>query len=97
MLAEVKAELGDEVTAKQYLSEVHNRAFATPELANLDGFISKWGGIKEAIQQERKLEFGGERPYGGAGEYHPPPGNVLCCQRGRPGGQDSDDNRRTYL
>ena len=48
MLAEVKAELGDEVTAKQYLSEVHNRAFATPELANLDGFISKWGGIKEA-------------------------------------------------
>lgn len=60
MLAEVKAELGDEVTAKQYLSEVHNRAFATPELANLDGFISKWGGIKEAIQQERKLEFGGE-------------------------------------
>ena len=56
MLAEVKAELGDEMTAKQYLSEVHNRAFATPELANLDGFISKWGGVKEAIQQERKLE-----------------------------------------
>ena len=26
-----------------------------------------------------------------------PSGNVLCCQRGRPGGEDSDDNRRTYL
>ncbi|WP_349878601.1 RagB/SusD family nutrient uptake outer membrane protein, partial [Bacteroides cellulosilyticus] len=60
MLAEVYAELGDEMTAKLELAKVHNRAFATTELADLDGFINKYGGIKGAIAQERKLEFGGE-------------------------------------
>ena len=60
MLAEVKDELGDEMTARMLLSEVHNRAFASAELADLDGFINRCGGITEAIAQERKLEFGGE-------------------------------------
>jgi len=60
MLAEVKAELGDEMSAKLELAKVHNRAFASTQLADLDGFISKCGGVKQAIAQERKLEFGGE-------------------------------------
>ena len=51
----------------------------------------------QRVFHSTRQSSGGERPYGGAGEYHPPSGNVLCCQRGRPGGQDSDDNRRTYL
>lgn len=60
MQAEVEAELGDDVSAKMNLAAVHNRAFATETLANLDGFIAKCGGMKEAIAEERKLEFGGE-------------------------------------
>lgn len=60
MLAEVEAELGNEGQAKTELQKVHNRAFASPELANLDGFIAKCGGLKAAILEERKLEFGGE-------------------------------------
>jgi len=60
MLAEVYAELGDEASAKSELRKVHERAFANATLANLDGFITKCGGIKEAVAQERKLEFGGE-------------------------------------
>ena len=35
MLAEVKAELGDEVTAKQYLSEVHNECIGNLNLLTL--------------------------------------------------------------
>jgi len=60
MLAEVEAELGEDSKAKEELRKVHERAFKTPALANLDGFITNCGGIKEAIAQERKLEFGGE-------------------------------------
>ena len=64
---------------------------------NLDTLRSYGNHIIEPATGGTRQPSGGERPYGGAGEYHPPPGNVLCCQRGRPGGQDSDDNRRTYL
>lgn len=60
MLAEVEVELGNEGPAKTELQKVHNRAFASTELANLDGFIAKCGGLKAAILEERKLEFGGE-------------------------------------
>ena len=60
MLAEVKAELGDEAGAKAELRKVRERAFPTAADANVDGFIARCGGIKEAIAQERKLEFGGE-------------------------------------
>ena len=60
MLAEVYAELGDDAKAKEELRKVHERAFKSAALANLDGFIAKCGGIKEAVAQERKLEFGGE-------------------------------------
>lgn len=60
MLAEVYAELGEDAAAKTELRKIHERAFATPDLAKLDEFITKNGGLKEAIQQERKLEFGGE-------------------------------------
>lgn len=60
MLAEVYAELDEEGNAKIELAKVHNRAFANESLANLDGFISKNGGIKAAILEERKLEFAGE-------------------------------------
>lgn len=60
MLAEVYAELGDDIQAKSNLTLVHNRAFASAAAANVDGFINKCGGIKAAIAQERKLEFGGE-------------------------------------
>jgi starch-binding outer membrane protein, SusD/RagB family len=60
MLAEVYAELGEDNLAKEELRKVHERAFANATLADLDGFISDCGDIKEAIAQERKLEFGGE-------------------------------------
>jgi SusD family. len=60
MLAEVYAELGEDGKAKEELRKVHERAFANATLANLDGFITKCGSLKEAIAQERKLEFGGE-------------------------------------
>jgi hypothetical protein len=60
MLAEVYAELGEDVNAKAELAKVHNRAFANATLADLDGFITKNGGLKEAISEEVKLEFGGE-------------------------------------
>ncbi|WP_321518047.1 RagB/SusD family nutrient uptake outer membrane protein [uncultured Bacteroides sp.] len=60
MLAEVYAELGQDDLAKAELRKVHERAFKTAALANVDGFITKCGGIKEAVAQERKLEFGGE-------------------------------------
>lgn len=60
MLAEVKAALGDDASAKQYLSMVRNRAFASTSEANVDGFISKCGSVLDAVLEERKLEFGGE-------------------------------------
>ena len=46
--------------AKQYLSMVRNRAFASTSEANVDGFISKCGSVLDAVLEERKLEFGGE-------------------------------------
>ena len=52
MLAEVKAALGDDASAKQYLSMVRNRAFATSE-ANVDGFIRKCGSVLDAVLEER--------------------------------------------
>ena len=60
MLAEVKAALGDDASAKQYLSMVRNRVFASTSEANVDGFISKCGSVLDAVLEERKLEFGGE-------------------------------------
>ncbi len=60
MLAEVYAELGETSLAEAELKKVHDRAYTSAADANLSGFISKCGGIKEAIAQERKLEFGGE-------------------------------------
>ncbi len=60
MLAEVEAALGNDGTAKNYLAMVHNRAFASESLANLDGFITKAGSVYDAVLEERKLEFGGE-------------------------------------
>ncbi|MFA6813806.1 MAG: RagB/SusD family nutrient uptake outer membrane protein [Bacteroidaceae bacterium] len=60
MLAEVYNQLGDDASAKVELAKVHNRAFATEALADVDGFISKCGSMKDAILEERKLEFGGE-------------------------------------
>lgn len=60
MLAEVYAELGDAGAAQTELAKVRNRAFASTADADVAGFIAKCGGIKEAILEERKLEFGGE-------------------------------------
>lgn len=60
MLAEVYVELGEDGFAKEELRKVHERAFANAVLADLDGFIADCGDLKEAIAQERKLEFGGE-------------------------------------
>ncbi|HRN15909.1 MAG TPA: RagB/SusD family nutrient uptake outer membrane protein [Xylanibacter oryzae] len=64
MLAEVYAEDGTTVQntslANTYLTQVHNRAFKTPTLSNVSQFITDCGGLKKAILQERKLEFGGE-------------------------------------
>lgn len=60
MLAEVYAELGDNVNAKSQLAKVHNRAFKTDADADLDKFIEKCGSMTAAVLAERKLEFGGE-------------------------------------
>lgn len=60
MLAEVQEELGESGKAQGELKKVHERAYASSADADLSGFITKYGGLKNAIQQERKLEFGGE-------------------------------------
>ncbi|MBK8089332.1 MAG: RagB/SusD family nutrient uptake outer membrane protein [Chitinophagaceae bacterium] len=63
MLAEVYAELGDEGSAKTEFRKVRARAFAaadqTTMVTNYLGTLSG-DALKEAILQERKLEFAGE-------------------------------------
>lgn len=63
LLAEAQAELGDEGAAKTELTKVRARAFASADQASkVTGYISALSGdaLKEAILQERKLEFAGE-------------------------------------
>jgi hypothetical protein len=63
LLAEAQAELGDEGAAKTELTKVRARAFASADQAvKVTGYISALSGdaLKEAILQERKLEFAGE-------------------------------------
>lgn len=63
MQAEVYAELGDEAKAKAELTKVRSRAFRTEEQAQkVTNHIAGLTGeaLKEAIQQERKLELAGE-------------------------------------
>jgi len=63
MLAETYAELGDEGSAKIELRKVRSRAFASADqLDKVTNYIGALSGdaLKEAIQQERKLEFAGE-------------------------------------
>ncbi|MTK51852.1 RagB/SusD family nutrient uptake outer membrane protein [Paludibacter sp.] len=59
--AEVNAVLDPNSTAAYgLLKQVHERAFASAALANVDGFISNAGSLFNAIIKERALEFGGE-------------------------------------
>jgi hypothetical protein len=63
LLSEAYAELGDEGAAKTELTKVRARAFATADQASkVTGYIGALSGdaLKEAILQERKLEFAGE-------------------------------------
>ncbi len=60
MQAEVKAGLGKDAEAKQYLEEIRNRAFGSAAKANTDAYIAKQGSLLKAIINERGLEFGGE-------------------------------------
>jgi hypothetical protein len=63
LLSEAYAELGDEGAAKTELTKVRARAFAAADQASkVTGYISALSGdvLKEAILQERKLEFAGE-------------------------------------
>lgn len=63
LLAEVYAELGEEGNAKNQLTKVRSRAFsAADQSAKVTNYISGLSGesLKEAIQQERKLELAGE-------------------------------------
>src|SRR5690606_12893047 len=63
MLAEVYAELGDEGRAKAELTKVRSRAFSPEDqTTKVTNYINGLSGdaLKEAIQQERKLEFAGE-------------------------------------
>lgn len=63
MLAEVYAELGEEGLAKEELRKVRSRAFsAADRVVHVTTYIAALSGnsLKEAIQQERKLEFAGE-------------------------------------
>jgi hypothetical protein len=63
LLSEAYAELGDEGSAKTELTKVRARAFATADQASkVTSYISTLSGdaLKEAILQERKLEFAGE-------------------------------------
>ncbi|GAT61976.1 RagB/SusD family nutrient uptake outer membrane protein [Paludibacter jiangxiensis] len=59
--AEVNAVLdANSTVAYNLLKKVHERAFASAALANVDGFISAAGSLYKAIIKERALEFGGE-------------------------------------
>jgi hypothetical protein len=63
LLSEAQAELGDEGAARTELTKVRARAFATADQAvKVTGYIGGLSGdaLKEAILQERKLEFAGE-------------------------------------
>ncbi|HEX6428233.1 MAG TPA: RagB/SusD family nutrient uptake outer membrane protein [Niastella sp.] len=63
LLAEAQAELGDEGAARTELTRVRARAFAAADQASkVTSYISALSGdaLKEAILQERKLEFAGE-------------------------------------
>jgi hypothetical protein len=63
MRAEINAELGDEPAAKNDLKTVRSRAFlAADQAEKVVAYINGLSGdnLKEAIQQERKLEFAGE-------------------------------------
>jgi len=63
MMAEVAAELGDETRAKAELTKVRSRAFlAADQAVKVTNYISALSGtaLKDAILQERKLEFAGE-------------------------------------
>ena len=63
MLSETYAELGDEGKAKTELTKVRSRAFkAEDQQAKVTSYIASLSGddLKEAIQQERKLELAGE-------------------------------------
>jgi hypothetical protein len=63
MLAEVYAELGEEGLAKAELTKVRSRAFKVADQATMvTDYIGALSGdaLKEAIQEERNLEFAGE-------------------------------------
>jgi hypothetical protein len=63
MLAEVYVELGNEGGAKAELTKVRSRAFLPQDQTEkVTNYISALSGdaLKEAIQEERKLEFAGE-------------------------------------
>jgi hypothetical protein len=63
MLAEVYAELGQEPQAKAEMTKVRSRAFsANDQTTKVTDYISGLSGdaLKDAIQQERKLELAGE-------------------------------------
>lgn len=63
LLAEANAELGDEGAAKTELTKVRARAFsAADQAAKVTAYIGALSGdaLKEAILEERKLEFAGE-------------------------------------
>jgi starch-binding outer membrane protein, SusD/RagB family len=63
MLSEVYAELGDEAAAKAELTKVRDRAFeAADKATKVTAYISALSGdaLKDAIQDERKLELAGE-------------------------------------
>lgn len=59
-LAEACAALGDEVTAKQNLKLIRDRAFGGEGKGNVDAFIAKEGSLLKAIIDERGFEFAGE-------------------------------------
>ena len=57
-LAEAAAALGDEVTAKQNLKLIRDRAFGGD--GNVDAFIQSEGSLLKAVIDERGFEFAGE-------------------------------------
>ncbi len=59
LYAEASAALGDEVTAKQYLTTIRERSFPSGK-ANTDEFISSCGSLLRAVIEERGFEFAGE-------------------------------------
>src|SRR5690606_7663063 len=63
MLAETNLELGQESAAKQQLKKVRSRAFSEADQpSKVNSYINSLSGasLREAILQERKLEFAGE-------------------------------------